>query len=157
MHPVTLGALGVLLVNDLMFKALWPGAWVPGKLSDLAWMMFAPPVLAFVLSFATTGQRLKAQRAVFAATYAGLPLLYVAFNTFEPVHDAMVLLVLGLGWRGRTSFAPGPDGLDRHPRCDGRRHLGMAQAVLGCAEPTHPPRAPGGNGCRSGKRGQYLR
>ena len=55
MHPVTLGALGVLLVNDLVFKAFWPGAWVPGKLSDLAWMVFAPPVLAFVLSFATTG------------------------------------------------------------------------------------------------------
>ena len=94
MHPVTLGALGVLLVNDLVFKALWPGAWAPGKLSDLAWMMFAPPVLAFVLSFATMGIP-KAQRAAFIAAYAGLPLLYVAFNTFAPVHDA-ILLVLGL-------------------------------------------------------------
>ena len=93
MHPVTLGALGVLLVNDLIFKALWPGAWVPGKLSDLAWMIFAPPVLAFVLSFATTG-RAKGQRAAFVAAYAGLPLLYVAFNTFQPVHD-VVLHVLG--------------------------------------------------------------
>ena len=26
MHPVTLGSLGVLLVNDLLLKALWPGA-----------------------------------------------------------------------------------------------------------------------------------
>ena len=94
MHPVTLAALGVLLVNDLVFKALWPGAWAPGKLSDLAWMVFAPPVLAFVLSFATTG-RAKAQRAAFIVAYAGLPLLYVAFNTFAPVHDA-ILFVLGL-------------------------------------------------------------
>ena len=94
MHPVTLGALAVLLVNDLVFKALWPGAWVPGKLSDLAWMMFAPPVLAFVLSFARLGSP-KAQRAAFLTAYAGLPLLYVAFNTFAPVHDA-ILLVLGL-------------------------------------------------------------
>ena len=129
---------------------------MPGKLSDLAWMMFAPPVLAFVLSFATTG-RAKAQRAAcVAATYAGLPLLYVAFNTFEPVHDA-ILLVLGLFGGDGPRSPLDPDGLDRHPRCDGRRHLGMAQAVLGCAEPTHPPRAPGGNGCRSGKRDQYLR
>ena len=96
MHPVTLGALGVLLVNDLLFKALWPGAWVPGKLSDLAWMMFAPPVLAFVLSFATTG-RAKGQRAAFVAAYAGLPLLYVAFNTFAPVHDVVLHV---LGWVG---------------------------------------------------------
>ena len=94
MHPVTLVALAVLLVNDLLFKALWPGAWVPGKLSDLAWMVFAPPVLAYILSFATTG-RAKGQRAAFVAAYAGLPLLYVAFNTFAPVHDA-ILLVLGL-------------------------------------------------------------
>ena len=94
MHPATLVALAVLLVNDLLFKALWPGAWAPGKLSDLAWMVFAPPVLAFVLSFETTG-RAKAQRAAFVAAYAGLPLLYVAFNTFAPVHDA-ILIVLGL-------------------------------------------------------------
>ena len=93
MHPVTLVALAVLLVNDLMFKALWPGAWLPGKLSDLAWMMFAPPVLAYVLSFATLG-RLRAQRAAFVTAYVGLPLLYVAFNTFSPVHD-VVLHVLG--------------------------------------------------------------
>ena len=89
-----LGALGVLLVNDLLFKALWPGAWIPGKLSDLAWMLFAPQVLAYVLSFATL-ESLRAQRAVFAAAYVGLPLLYAAFNTFEPVHG-VVLRVLGL-------------------------------------------------------------
>ena len=96
MHPVTLGALGVLLVNDLVFKAFWPGAWVPGKLSDLAWMVFAPPVLAYVLSFATLG-RAKAQRAAFIVAYAGLPLLYVAFNTFAPVHDVVLHV---LGWVG---------------------------------------------------------
>ena len=84
----------MLLVNDLVFKALWPGAWVPGKLSDLAWMMFAPPVLAYILSFATLGSA-QAQRAAFMAAYAGLPLLYVAFNTFQPVHD-VILHVLGL-------------------------------------------------------------
>ena len=113
MHPATLGALGVLLVNDLVFKALWPGAWVPGKLSDLAWMIFAPPVLAYVLSFATTWQGRRGSERHSVAAYAGLPLLYVAFNTISPVHD-VVLHVPGLGWRRRTSFAPGPDGLDRH-------------------------------------------
>ena len=96
MHPVTLAALAVLLVNDLLFKALWPGAWIPGKLSDFAWMMFAPPALAYIISFATLGN-LQAQRATFAAAYAGLPLLYVAFNTFEPVHDA---ILRGLGLLG---------------------------------------------------------
>ena len=94
MHPVTLGALGVLLINDLLFKALWPGAWIPGKLSDLAWMIFAPPVLAFLLSFLAR-RNAAAQRAAFLAAYVGLPLLYAAFNTFAPVHD-VVLRVLGV-------------------------------------------------------------
>ena len=93
MHPVTLTALGVLLLNDVLFKAMWPGAWIPGKLSDLAWIMFAPPVLAYILSFATLGS-LQAQRVAFVAAYAGLPLLYAAFNTFEPVHE-VILRVLG--------------------------------------------------------------
>ena len=96
MHPVTLAALAVLLANDLLFKALWPGAWIPGKLSDLAWMMFAPPALAYIISFATAGS-LRAQRIAFATAYAGLPLLYAAFNTFEPVHDA---ILRGLGLLG---------------------------------------------------------
>ncbi len=96
MHPVTLASLGVLLINDLVFKAMWPGAWVPGKLSDLAWMIFAPPVLAYILSFATLGSR-RAQRTAFAAAYVGLPLLYVAFNTFGPVHD---VILHALGWLG---------------------------------------------------------
>ena len=69
---------------------------MPGKLSDLAWMIFAPPVLAFILSFATFGS-LKTQRAAFIAAYAGLPLLYVAFNTFAPVHDVVLHV---LGWVG---------------------------------------------------------
>ena len=93
MHPMTVAALGVLLVNDLLFKALWPGAWIPGKLSDLAWMMFAPPVMAYILSLVTLGNA-RVQRTAFVAAYAGLPLLYAVFNTFEPVHDA-ILRILG--------------------------------------------------------------
>ena len=102
MHPVTLGALGVLLMNDLLFKALWPGAWIPGKLSDLAWMMFAPPVLAYILSFAMLGLA-QGQRAAFAAAYAGLPLLYAAFNTFQPVHDAILRVLGTIGGDGPRS------------------------------------------------------
>ena len=102
MHPVTLAALGVLLLNDLLFKAMWPGAWIPGKLSDLAWMMFAPPVLAYILSFATLGNA-RVQRAALVAAYAGLPLLYAAFNTFEPVHDAILRILGFVGGEGPRS------------------------------------------------------
>ena len=108
-HPLTLAALGLLLVNDHLFKQIWPGGWAPGKLSDLAWMVFAPPVLAYVLSLAARRNWLG-QQAAFAASYAGLPLLYVAFNTFQPVHDA-VLRGLALAGEGPRSPLDSTDSL----------------------------------------------
>ena len=93
-HPVTVGALVVLLVNDLVLKALWPDQWATGKLSDLAWVVFASPLLAFLLSFLTQGKR-WAERGAFGAAYVGLPLLYAGFNTFGPLHD---WILSGLLW-----------------------------------------------------------
>ncbi len=84
-HPATVVALATLLLNDLLFKAMWPDAWVTGKLSDLAWVALALPLLAFLLSLFTRGNVIAA-RTAFLTAYAGLPLLYAAFNTFEPVH-----------------------------------------------------------------------
>lgn len=85
-HPVTVGALAVLLVNDLALKAVWPESWATGKLSDLAWVIFASPLLAFLLSFLTRGKP-WAERSVVGTAYIGLPVLYAAFNTFGPLHD----------------------------------------------------------------------
>ncbi|MEV0187119.1 hypothetical protein AB0I39_01110 [Kitasatospora purpeofusca] len=48
-HPGTLAAVAVLLFNDHVGKRLWPGA-VTGKVSDLAWMLVSPVVLALVLT-----------------------------------------------------------------------------------------------------------
>lgn len=87
-HPATLAALAALLVNDIALKRVWPDAWATGKISDLAWMVFAPPLLAYALSL-IPGRSALARRAVFGIAYAGLPLLYAAFNTFEPVHNAI--------------------------------------------------------------------
>ncbi len=88
-HPLTLGAVAVLLVNDLVFKALWPHPWTTGKLSDLAWMVFAPPLLAYLLSYAARGNA-RAQQTVFAVAYVGLALIYAAFNTFASLHDWII-------------------------------------------------------------------
>ena len=88
-HPVTVASLGVLLLNDLVFKSLWPGSWATGKLSDLAWMVFAPPLLAYLLSFLLGGHR-ETRRAAFLISYVGLPLLYATYNSFGPVHDVIL-------------------------------------------------------------------
>jgi hypothetical protein len=46
-HPVTLLSVGVLVVNDHILKAYYPGL-VTGKLSDVAGLVVAPPLLATV-------------------------------------------------------------------------------------------------------------
>ena len=101
-HPVTVAALGVLLLNHLLLKALWPHAWLTGKLSDLTWLVFALPLLAFLLSFAARGN-LRARRLAFLAAYAGLPLLYAGFNTFDPVHD---WIMRGISLAGGAAGSP---------------------------------------------------
>ena len=88
-HPVTVSAVVVLLLNDALFKSLWPDSWVTGKLSDLAWVVFASPLLAFVLSL-FLGRSVFGRRAAIITAYVGLPALYAAFNTFEPVHDRIL-------------------------------------------------------------------
>ena len=101
-HPATVVALATLLLNDLLFKAMWPDAWVTGKLSDLAWVAFALPLLAFLLSLFTRGNVIAA-RAAFLMAYVGLPLLYAAFNTFEPVHYWILRgISIASGGMGRT-------------------------------------------------------
>ena len=88
-HPLTVGALGVLLLNDLVLKQLWANPWTTGKLSDLAWVVFASPLLAWLLLLVARENR-RGQRAAWIAAYIGLPLLYAAFNTFPAVHDAVL-------------------------------------------------------------------
>ena len=88
-HPVTLGAVGILLLNDLVLKGVWANPWTTGKLSDLAWVVFAAPLLAYLLALAAPAGR-WVPRGIWSVAYIGLPLLYAAFNTFAPVHDAIL-------------------------------------------------------------------
>jgi hypothetical protein len=44
LHPLALGAVALLVLNDHLGKALWPGP-VSGKLSDLAGLAFFPLLL----------------------------------------------------------------------------------------------------------------
>ena len=105
-HPATFVALAALLLNDLALKWIWQGAWFTGKLSDLAWLVFAAPLLAFALSFAARGN-VRAQRWTWRAAYIGLPLLYLAYNSIAPLHDAiMSAFSLARGTPGASPFDP---------------------------------------------------
>jgi hypothetical protein len=77
----TLAALGLMALNDQLLKGsgLLPGL-VTGKLSDFAFLFFAP----IVLVFATRARSLLALLACYAAPNA----LYVGINVSQPVSDA---------------------------------------------------------------------
>ncbi|MEV6813172.1 hypothetical protein [Micromonospora sp. NPDC051296] len=48
-HPVTVAATALLILNDHVLKAAYPG-WLTGKLSDVAGLVMAPPLVALVLA-----------------------------------------------------------------------------------------------------------
>ncbi len=50
LHPFSLAAVGLLLINDWVLRAFWPSWWT-GKLGDAAWLFFVPYVLALVLAW----------------------------------------------------------------------------------------------------------
>lgn len=127
-HPLTIGATAVLLLNDHVFKQAWPGL-VTGKLSDVAGLVVAPPVLALLLSLVfadriAAGASVLLTGAGFAVvklTPAGAEVASAAWSVVngpsgvlaDPA-DLVALPALGLAWwawRRVAAAPPLPDGL----------------------------------------------
>ena len=49
-HPITIGSVMLLLLNDHVLRVLWPSWWT-GKLGDFTWLVFFPFVLAAILAW----------------------------------------------------------------------------------------------------------
>src|SRR5437773_2089226 len=49
-HPITLGAAALMLANDHILRQVAP-SWITGKLSDAAWLVIVPPLVALVLAW----------------------------------------------------------------------------------------------------------
>jgi hypothetical protein len=113
-HPVTVTALALLIVNDHVLKSAWPG-WVTGKLSDVAGMVLAPPLLAALAGL--IAPRSSFRRVAVAAIVAvgcgfafvklrgyGAELASEAWSLFTPSlvradpTDLLALPFLGVAW-----------------------------------------------------------
>ena len=88
-HPITILAIICLLANDLILKSYWPDAWWTGKFSDLAWVIFAPPLIGLLLSY-ILGRNPAAETASFGTAYVLFPLTYAAFNTIPALHEFII-------------------------------------------------------------------
>lgn len=92
LHPVALVALGLLLLNDHVLKAAWPGA-VTGKLSDLAGLAFFPILLL------SAGELVRAfgrrwRRPTVRALVIAIAVTTAGFTLIKTVPSAAV----GSGW-----------------------------------------------------------
>ena len=48
-HPVSIGAIALLLFNDHVWRRVAP-SWFTGNIGDFAWLIFTPFLLAVVLT-----------------------------------------------------------------------------------------------------------
>ena len=103
-HPVVIGALAVLIVNDHLLKERWPGP-VTGIASDVAGLVLLPVAIVLVLD-AVRAQ--PVDRRTVVATSAVVAFGFAAVELL-PAADAAYEVGLGLvGWPARTLF--GGDG-----------------------------------------------
>ena len=95
-HPIFLVSLLLLILNDHVFKAQWPGSYWTGKLSDVAWLVVAPVVLGALLAAA----RVPAARWVSLGTVG---VVFTGLQLWPPLGDTWV------AWMGGAHVADAGD------------------------------------------------
>jgi hypothetical protein len=95
-QPISFGALLLLLLNDFLFKKLWP-SWLTGKLSDFAWLFLAPIVLTALIAWLPPFRNREklAGMLSFGTTGCG----YVLVKTIPAARDGLLML-----WQRGTGF-----------------------------------------------------
>lgn len=90
LHPVAIGALGVLMFNDHVAKDRWPSG-ITGKASDVAGLVFFPLLLvslAEVARWVVHRERWALGRCSLAVAILATAVGFVAIKTWGPAGDA---------------------------------------------------------------------
>jgi hypothetical protein len=98
-HPLSLGAMAVLLLNDHLFRIYWPGWWT-GKLGDFAWLFFFPFALLALLSLIIPVGLKQREPLAAVLAFALTGGVFALANTWAPFHAWIVDLSSNiLGWK----------------------------------------------------------
>lgn len=81
-HPLAVAAVVTLVLNDFVLKDRWPGL-VTGKLSDVAWLVLAPLVVAAALGAVGMSRRVARGLAL-----VGVGGLFTLLQLWPPLGDA---------------------------------------------------------------------
>jgi hypothetical protein len=102
-HPATLAAIVLLLVNDHLLRRVWPSA-ITGKLGDFAWLFFIPFALTALLALVwpANGRAKRVTPAVLA--FGAVGAVFALSKTVPAVHELVVdfaswLFGFEVGWR----------------------------------------------------------
>ncbi len=99
LHPVVVASLGVLILNDHVFKALWPGV-LTGKLSDVAGLIVAPLAMqaAWEVGRSVRGGWTGPPGSVLGRAIALVGIGFVAIQVWQPAIDAYRIGLGVLQW-----------------------------------------------------------
>ena len=97
-HPVSIGALIILLLNDHWWRQVAP-SWVTGKIGDFTWLIFAPFLLAAILAWLMP-LRLKHREEIIGRGSIVVVGLVFAFAKTIPAFHSLTIQVLETltGW-----------------------------------------------------------
>jgi hypothetical protein len=106
LHPVILVALALLILNDQLLKAAWPGV-VTGKLSDLAGLIVAPLALqaAWEVGQWITGRWHGPTRLALAVAIIAVGVVFAAVQVWDPASNAYEWVLGAAQWPFRALAA----------------------------------------------------
>ena len=106
LHPVVLGAVALLLLNDHVLKARWPSWWT-GKLSDVAGLAFFPLLLQALWEVvgSRTGRGFHPSRRVLVACVVLTGLCFSATKVSADAARVWQWALGGLQWPARLVWA----------------------------------------------------
>lgn len=102
-HPLAIAAVGVLVLNDHVFKRAFAG-WLTGKLSDVAGMVFFPLLLAsVVMVVAPKAARHRAE--ILAVACVATAIVFAATKTFPWANELYRIAWAAMQWPFRAARA----------------------------------------------------
>lgn len=104
-HPLALACIALLLLNDHVFKVLYP-SWLTGKLSDVAGLFFFPFIVAAILG-GTFAKFMLNPNHVGRLAFGSVAVWFTLIKTLPAANDIMNHLLSGLlGYSVRLVIDP---------------------------------------------------